>query len=450
LRGGVGIAAMADMTSKAQDNKASHFYMMVIGIGYLFPISAIWAAFDYWKAMFPNENVEFVVTCVYQFGSVVTVLVLSVGSGFAFAPRIFGGFAGQFACLAAIMGARWLVLPEEAMFHLLLGVVALVSVATGFLDSALFSLCSQYSPAMQGSLQIGIGLGTFVSVIYRDITKLVLSKDLVNATTAYFAIALLTIVFCAFCYRQLMRLPVSRHIFCGVGLETSLLDTNGVDSTVTPRQASFSAVSPATPMLASPGGVRRPSVSLELEDSAAHEMEDAEARFGVVWGLVWRNQLTIFLNLFLTTLCYPGIITSMPCRQMLSLEGEHWYQTLLLTAFTLADTLARFQTHRRLGLYYGNIWITVILRAALFPAMLFCVMSSAAPDILAFIVVAIFGALNGYCVSLSLIVVNEIPKLSAEQRKTCGRISAFSVNGGLCLGSFCGAMLAYSLGLGSN
>lgn len=24
--------------------------MMVIGIGYLFPIAAIWAAFDYWKA----------------------------------------------------------------------------------------------------------------------------------------------------------------------------------------------------------------------------------------------------------------------------------------------------------------------------------------------------------------------------------------------------------------
>lgn len=24
--------------------------MLVIGIGYLFPIAAIWAAFDYWKA----------------------------------------------------------------------------------------------------------------------------------------------------------------------------------------------------------------------------------------------------------------------------------------------------------------------------------------------------------------------------------------------------------------
>ena len=28
--------------------------MLAIGIGYLFPISAIWAAFDYWKVLEPD------------------------------------------------------------------------------------------------------------------------------------------------------------------------------------------------------------------------------------------------------------------------------------------------------------------------------------------------------------------------------------------------------------
>lgn len=40
--------------------------MVVIGIGYLFPIAAIWAAFDYWKLLFPDQNVEFAVTALYQ------------------------------------------------------------------------------------------------------------------------------------------------------------------------------------------------------------------------------------------------------------------------------------------------------------------------------------------------------------------------------------------------
>jgi hypothetical protein len=35
-------------------------------VGYLFPIAAIWAAFDYWKELFPDQNVEFAVTAFYQ------------------------------------------------------------------------------------------------------------------------------------------------------------------------------------------------------------------------------------------------------------------------------------------------------------------------------------------------------------------------------------------------
>merc|ERR1719277_1146844 len=96
-----------------------------------------------------------------------------------------------------------------------MAVVALVSVATGYLDSALFSLCSQYSPSMQQSLQIGIGLGTLVSVLYRDATKLLMSGDVANATSFYFAVALVTVLICVASYKLLISLPVSKHIALG-------------------------------------------------------------------------------------------------------------------------------------------------------------------------------------------------------------------------------------------
>lgn len=165
--------------------------------------------------------------------------------------------------------------------------------------------------------------------------------------------------------------------------------------------------------------------------------------------MVCKNQMAIFLNLFLTTLCYPGIITSIPCRNYVELRAGQWFQTLLLTSFTCADILARLVTHRRGCLHAGNILWTVLVRAAIFPAMFFCVSSASASDNLSFIVVAIFGSLNGYCVSLSLIVVNEVANLSPEQRKTCGRISACSVNSGLCLGSICAMALASAFNLGA-
>lgn len=164
-------------------------------------------------------------------------------------------------------------------------------------------------------------------------------------------------------------------------------------------------------------------------------LENADASFGIVWKLVGKNQVVTFLNLFLTTLCYPGIITSIPCRQFNFLRAEQWFQTLLLTAFTLADIGGRFLTSYRCGLNYSNIYITVIIRSVVFPAMLYCVMTPSSGDVLSFIVVACFGCLNGFCVSLSLIVINEIPRMSDEQRKTSGRISACAVNGGLCAGS---------------
>ncbi|EER17520.1 hypothetical protein Pmar_PMAR008083 [Perkinsus marinus ATCC 50983] len=131
--------------------------MVIIGIGYLFPISAIWAAFDYWKTLFPDKNIEFVVTCLYQFGSVMTVLVLSFGKSMKFHRRILGGFSGQFCCLFVIFLFRWLGLPADVVYGILLGLVFLMSVVTGFLDSALLALNSQYSPKMQEALQIGIG-----------------------------------------------------------------------------------------------------------------------------------------------------------------------------------------------------------------------------------------------------------------------------------------------------
>jgi len=437
---------------------AAYFCMTVIGIGYLFPISAIWAAFDYWKVLFPDANIEFAVTGVYQVGSVATVALLSASKSVELGPRIVGGFCGQFACLAAILGFRWLIVPATSLYNLLLGVVLLCSVATGYLDSALLALCSQYSPKMQQYLQIGIGFGTLVSVLYRDCTKLVLSGDVADATSAYFCVALLTVLICISCYKLLMRLPVSRHI--AGSLSKSLLGTP--PASPSPFIGTFTPVTPplrgGEDLSVEEGQSQQAAVSLDgvekADGSGAAFRRSSpgavENSFVEVIKQVWKNQLVIFLNFFLTTMCYPGLITSIPCRQLLWLKDEHWFQTLLLTWFTLADIIARFLTHFRMGLTHENIGVTVIIRAFFLPLMIYCAAAQEANDYLSFAVVAGFGFLNGYCVSLSLIVVNEIPEMTDEQRKTCGRISACSVNSGLCVGSLAAGAVASTLGLSSG
>lgn len=391
----------------------------IIGIGYLFPISAVWAAFDYWKVLFPTANIEFEVTCVYQVGSLLTVICLMLGKSFALRPRIVGGFCGQWLALACIFSFRWLPIEIDVLFWLLLAVVFLCSIATGYLDSAVLALCSQYSPKMQQSLQLGIGLGTFVSVVYRDATKILMPGDIANATSFYFMVALATVVVCLLCYRKLMELPVSMAVVAGDVVKAE--DSAGGDK--------------GAPLLEADGE--------DCTNAAAGGKSD----FKSVISIVWFNQLVTFLHFFLTTLCYPGLITSIPCRQWLSLEPEHWFQTLLLTAFTMSDIFGRFFTDekRRCGLNYKNIWVTLVIRMVIFPLMVYSITVSSAPDAFGFAVVSAFGFLNGFSVSLSLIVMNQIPNMTSDQRKTCGRISACAVNGGLCAGSLAAGVVALAL-----
>jgi len=391
------------------------------------------------------------VTSIYQVGSVVTVAALSLTESFSLGPRIIGGFTGQFFSLAVILSFRWLAVPRHMLYELLLLVVALCSIATGYLDSALLALCSQYSTKMQQYLQIGIGFGTLVSVFYRDATKVLMSNDISDATCAYFVVALITVIICVGAYRLLMSLPVSQGIGGAELLEEKLLDKPDGFPIVSPNSAAYGINrSPGgDPAVSARSALEKMDVQTRDEECATADLASQGTGFMAVLKIVWKNQLVILLNFFLTTLCYPGIITAIPCRQMLQFKAGHWFQTLLLTAFTLIDILGRFMTHVRFGLHYGNIELTVVIRALVFPLMLFCAVSDSATDILSIVVVGCFGLLNGYCASLGLIVVNEIPKLTNEQRKTCGRISACSVNGGLALGSLAAAAIATSMGLNS-
>jgi len=421
--------------------------MAIIGVGYLFPIAAIWAAFDYWKTLFPTTNIEFVVTGAYQLGSVVTVAALSVQQSASLGPRILGGFGGQFVCLAAILAFRFLVVQGSTLLHILVCVVLFCSVATGYLDSALLALCSQYSPKMQQSLQIGIGFGTLVSVAYRDITKLLMAGDVADATSMYFTIALFTVLVCIFSYKLLMSLPVSAHLYHSGDRKASLLPTP--PASPMPYACGFSPMSPGK-LVDEAGDCGENTLTADGQNGATVDRAvGVDVGFRAVFSLVWKNELAIFLNLVLTTLCYPGLLTSIPCRQLHALNSEHWFQTLLLTMFTLADIVGRFMTHNRFCLAHNNILLTVGIRAAVFPPLLLCIVSASVGDAFSLVVVAAFGFLNGFCVSLALIVINEVPGLSDEQRKTAGRISACSVNSGLCVGSLLAAAIAWTLDIGA-
>jgi hypothetical protein len=50
----------------AADERKAYILFVAIGIGYLFPFSALTQPVDYWHELFPDFNVEFSITVTYM------------------------------------------------------------------------------------------------------------------------------------------------------------------------------------------------------------------------------------------------------------------------------------------------------------------------------------------------------------------------------------------------
>ena len=60
--------------SEAEDEQKAYMLFVAIGIGYLFPFSALTQPVDYWHDLFPDFNVEFSITVSYMW---INLLVLA-------------------------------------------------------------------------------------------------------------------------------------------------------------------------------------------------------------------------------------------------------------------------------------------------------------------------------------------------------------------------------------
>ena len=406
---------MSPMTGKPYSADC-YFKMMIIGVGYLFPMCALFAAFDYWKILFVDreKTIEFDLMIVYQSCSVTTVIALSIVESMDMHLRIVGGFVGQFIALLFISMFPLLseFVPSEILYYVLLILTCVMAIATGFLDSALLCFNSQYSPRMQEALQIGIGCSIFASVIYRDITKMV-GSNITESSIIYFICSLMTVLACLWNYISLLRHPVSwpirtSAVFRGDFSGDLVVAGFGGDEPL------LEAVGNSTP---------KPTV------------------LGVL-GKCWKNQLVVFVHFLFCSLGYPAMITAIPLYSGADtfLGKENWYQAILLTLFTIADTVSRFGVRCRFNFTPKTFWKSIIVRAALIPLLWMAACGTMIhSDLFSVVAVILFGITNGYCISLSLIIINEIPGMNIDELAVAGRFSAVSVNLGLCVGGIIAA-----------
>lgn len=395
-------------------------YLCMVGVGYLFPFSALTNPVDYWHILFPDFNIEFPLTTVYMWSNLIALgLIVTFGGTPNFTRRIVGGFIGQFAVLIFVPTSYFLHLSEGPNELLVLGSTVVVAVVTAFLDSAVIGLSSQYPLRVQEFFQLGVGVSTLIGSAYRDLTKAAFPADaVVQSTLLYFYAGALTIAMCIVCYFQLLKLPLSRK----------MLQDNA--------RAGRHDVGEVDALLGGPGKARYGG-----ESTIQREQEEVPVSKLAVLKKTWKNLILISL-LFISTLAlWPPLITEIPSYNFPGL-GASWWPLLLLTLFSMADVCGRFMVRWRGCLHRDNLWVAILLRTVLAFPLIICSVQGIffTHDAWSVLFVFCLGWTNGYLGTLTIVTVNEL--VEPEELKVAGLFASFFLNTGLVLGATAGLVMS--------
>jgi equilibrative nucleoside transporter 1/2/3 len=389
----------------------------IVGVGYLFPFSALTQPVDYWKLLFPDFNIEFPLTTIYMWTNLVMLaLLVFCGGAPNFTRRIVGGFVGQLLVLIFVPTSYFLYLAEDANERLILLATAAVAIVTAFIDSSAIALIAQYPLRVQEYFQLGVGISTMIGSIYRDATKLAFPPDaIVESSLLYFYTGAATITLCIVAYYRLLGLPLSQKCLA----KAREAEEKHAADVVVPTEESHLLISTTSPNEYKP------------------EASTADLKYAVLKKIFF-NEMMVCL-LFMSTLAlWPPLVTEIPSYNFKSLQSSGWWSLILLTVFSFADCAGRLLVRFRLRIDKDNIWIPVLARFALFPLIVCCVKGLwLRNDFISALLVGLLGLTNGYVGTLAIVLVNDCCDSVAEQA-IAGTFTSFFLNSGLVLGATIG------------
>lgn len=403
----------------AREERVASALFALVGVGYLFPFSALTQPVDYWKTLFPDRNIEFALTSTFMYTNLaVLALVVALLGKPWYTGRIVGGFVGQLAVLAFIPTSYFFLTSESANAVAVLGGTGVAAVATAFIDSSTIALVSQYPLRVQESFQLGVGLSSLIGSFYRDFTKLVFPADqLVLSTLIYFYTGALTIALCILAYFKVMRMQITKKYVLAK-----------LDGSVELTETTHLLGDEVAAVVASP---------VQSEDST---VDGTPPTKWTVLCKVAHLQVQITLVFVCSLSLWPPLVTEIRTYNFPSLQASGWWSLILLTIFSISDCVGRFMVRYRLGLTPRNIWIVVVARMLLIPIIVGIVKGWwLTSDWWSVIFVAILGYTNGYVGTLTIIFVNE--SVHPDEQQLAGPFTSFFLNLGLVLGASAGLVM---------
>jgi equilibrative nucleoside transporter 1/2/3 len=429
------------------EETVAYFLIIAIGVGYLFPLSALTQPIDYWHELFPTVNIEFPMTTLYMW---VNLLVLG---GIVFFRqkssttfRVVGGFLGQLVVLLAVPNLQYLGLSSDTHYYCVMGATGVAAATTALIDSVAIGFAAQYPKKVLEGLQLGIGLSTLIGSVYRVFTKAIfLPSQIIESSLLYFYVGAFTIFLCILSYYYLLSLPISQRIKAGNSPTLRKIrdekEQGGEESIQLLEPGSCRSVADYSTL---EEGNKEESddikkkIKLNIEEAVKGPHQQLEASWStkmIILKKVAFQQFLVFAVFFTSLLVWPAMITEIPTYSFSYLEETKWWSLILLLMYAILDCTGRLCTSYRMGLTPQNIWIVVLVRTALIPLIIWIARGDffIQSDFFSILLVSIMGLTNGYVGSLCIIMVTEDVK--EEEKEIAGAFTGFFLNVGLVFGS---------------
>ena len=380
-----------------------------VGVGYLFPFSALTQPVDYWHKVFPDFNIEFPLTTLYMWVNLIFLfLIVFFGGEPSYTFRIVGGFVGQLLVLIAVPSFYFLHMDEHTHYTMIMLATAVAAITTAFVDSVAIGFAAQFPTRVQEALQFGIGFSTLIGSVYRVITKLVFPVDqVVESSLLYFYSGAVTIVLCIFAYYYILTLPLTKRCLSfGVSQDGNTTNSNEDSANLLTKDAEQGSIQLQSRQKSDAG--------YGSIDQSVDIIEEGPINRWVLLRKVAFSEFIVFVLFFSTLLLWPPLITEIKSFNFPTLQATQWWPLILLLVFSSSDCIGRLCLSYRGWLNGDNIWMAVLARFALFP-LIVCSAKGIifTHDIFSVVFVFLLGYTNGYLGSLAILFVNEQVRFNA-------------------------------------
>ncbi|CAE7227718.1 ENT3 [Symbiodinium natans] len=368
---------------------------VILGILTLAAWNFYLTAVGFFELWFPNHQWAFVASMTYQAMNVLgTTTMVKVGQKVPFKPAYLAALAVQLVMILAMpMLAFWtpeevgeVVVPSTWGFAAALACCAVLGLAESCFTSLICGLAgSMGDPKLMGAIMTGQGIVGVLCPILMLSLKFISGDPMKWKYQVVFG-------FFGFCAAlQAVGLYLVRYV------PSSYQENRQPEATMADviRISSFTVSEPAEP-------------------DPARQLISGQRTLGAVLKDVVPQLVNVSVIFVVTFVVFPGVAATWSPQLEFFVSkgplGKDWYATLVIGIFQIFDVVGRAtpKALEKIGVSPRRLFIPVWLRLVFIPAFMLLQRypnSIAAPwqDVVAFAVMALFAASNGWCSTLAMI-----------------------------------------------